>query len=154
MAQKGKPTPEIFLLSVGVCVLAGIIMAFILFPFMKGIYSTTSWQESHFLFFDTSQNVTWYTYTWMHIIGFVIIPAAFYGIFIHPCIGRFIAAFINFLADVCDKMWKKNGLVGNWDADGYVLVASFWPVTIVVVPFLLVGIVLGYIYNSLWEDSM
>jgi hypothetical protein len=46
-----------------------------------------------------------------------------------------------------------NAMTNDWDTNTMLLVGAGWPVTMFCVPFLLLAILIGATYRSVWSDS-
>ena len=73
---------------------------------------------------------------------------------LHALIGRLVFGAIHALCVIGDHAYLPNGdpCLRKWSPDAKMLAGALWPATLLLVPFLLVGAVLGALYRHLWAE--
>jgi hypothetical protein len=77
--------------------------------------------------------------------------AAMYAIVLHPLMGRFVEAVARFLTRHIVSVYRLDAGMSEWSPDVSVVFGSAWPITIVSVPFLFIGLIVGLVYRTLWQ---
>lgn len=75
---------------------------------------------------------------------------------VHALLGRAVFAALHGLCLLSDRVFQPepSRSIGKWSAETKMLAGALWPATMLLVPFLAVGVLLGGLYRRLWAEPL
>jgi hypothetical protein len=79
--------------------------------------------------------------------------AIVYSILFHPLLGRVVSRTIQILTEHIDSVYrlKEEAAWSTWDPGSLLVAGAAWPITVIVIPLLLIALVIGHVYRALWR---
>ena len=83
----------------------------------------------------------------------LIAVAVLYPI-VHALLGRGVFSALHGLCVLSDRVFQpdRSRCISNWSAETKMLAGALWPVSMLLIPFLAVGAILGALYRRLWTE--
>jgi hypothetical protein len=83
----------------------------------------------------------------------LIAVAIFYPI-VHALLGRGVFSVLHGLCVLSDRVFQpdRSRCISNWSAETKMLAGALWPASMLLIPFLAVGAILGALYRRLWTE--
>jgi hypothetical protein len=154
-----KPSGPSVLFSVAMTLVATYFAWTFLFDNLKIDYLSTHQVpdviEKGFFFSDSTRPANKYDISteilgWPNIILKSALPAIIFAV-IYPYVGRLIASILLFLANQIDRIYGFRDGIGAWPIEVSLMVGTLWPMTFFLIPLMLIAIIIGSVYRSLWS---
>jgi len=89
---------------------------------------------------------------WKFIMLWVVVPSLFYGFVVHPLVGRLVTSIVRGLTRAVDNVFFGSPVVLGrvLGTNTLLLLGAIWPLASVLIPLLIIALILGYTYRSLW----
>lgn len=75
---------------------------------------------------------------------------------VHALLGRAVFSGLHGLCLLSDKVFlpDRSRCMGKWSAETKMLAGALWPASMLLLPFLAVGVLLGGLYRRLWAEPL
>lgn len=89
-------------------------------------------------------------------LQFALIAIAICYPVVHALLGRAVFSGLHGLCLLSDRVFQPepSRRIGNWSAETKMLAGALWPATMLLLPFLAVGVLLGGLYRRLWAEPV
>jgi hypothetical protein len=75
---------------------------------------------------------------------------------VHALLGRAVFGALHGLCVLSDRVFQpdRSRCISTWSAETKMIAGALWPASMLLIPFLAVGVALGALYRRLWSEPV